>query len=67
MEYMSGSHVQANGKSFGEGSDRRTFARWEFAIEQLESTGLITAKGHKHEVFAVTAKGYDLADKLRAA
>jgi hypothetical protein len=65
LEYMSGSHVQANGKSFGEGSDRRAFARWEFAIEQLENEALIVAKGHKHQVFVVTAKGYEIADKLR--
>lgn len=64
---LGGRYVQANGKSFGDPRDRRSNARWEYAIEELVDQGFLIARGVKGEVFEVTARGYDTADRLRAA
>jgi hypothetical protein len=58
--------IYANGKAFGVDGGRRVFARWEYAVEQLVAAGLIDAKGLSREVFSVTAKGYDVADRLKS-
>jgi hypothetical protein len=65
VEYIGGAHVQTHGKTFGKGGDRRLFAKWEFAVEQLEQAGLLAARGHEGQVFVLTAKGYEAADKLK--
>ncbi len=65
-EYMGGSHIQTNGKTFGRGSDARAWARWEFALDQLVNASLLKPVGLKGQVFRVTNEGYELADLLRA-
>jgi len=62
--YIGGSHIQAHGQVFGQGGDRRAYARWEAALEELEHEGLDAPLGHKREIFAVTDKGYKLGDQL---
>lgn len=64
VEYLSGSHIQTNGKSFG-GESRRDYVAWEAALIQLFSAGLITSRGYKGEVFEVTDQGYKLADRIK--
>jgi hypothetical protein len=64
-EYIGGSHIQTNGKTFGRGADARAWARWEFALDQLVSGGLLRSAGSKGQVFRVTNEGFELADRLR--
>lgn len=64
MRYLSGQAIHTNGINFADSKDRRSIARWEAALEQLQSEELIVERGYKGEVFEMTAKGYDLADKL---
>jgi hypothetical protein len=66
MQTLGGTHIQTNGKLFGDVGDRRTMVRWEYALEQLEAAGLVHAKGHPKAVFVLTAKGYDVADQLKS-
>jgi hypothetical protein len=65
LAYLGGQHIQANGKAFGDPRDRRSQARWEHALEQLENERLISATSHKREVFKITQLGYEVADKIR--
>jgi len=59
---LSGRHMQVNGKTDPETNDRRTTARWEAGLDELEKFGLIIARGYKREIFEVTAKGFKAAD-----
>lgn len=62
--YIGGSSVQTNGKNLTPSEERREIAKWEAALEQLLSEGLITARGHKGEVFEITNLGYQVADMI---
>jgi len=57
--------VQANGQHFGESGNPRSEARMEKTVKDLCTLGLLEDAGHKGEVFKVTDKGYDVADRLR--
>jgi hypothetical protein len=55
---------ETNGKSYGsEKRDARVESELEEIIDQLERLSLIKATSFKREIFKVTAKGYELADK----
>ena len=61
---LGGRYIQSNGKTFGDPRDRRSQARWEYALEELLTFGLLVGRGHKGEVFQVSAPGYEMADQL---
>ena len=67
VRYLSGQAIQTNNINFTDSADRRSIARWEAALEQLIYHDLIVARGHKNEIFEVTAKGYEVADSLQNA
>jgi hypothetical protein len=60
----SGMHVQVGQVEFTEGADRRTVARWEAAVRQLESRGLIQDLGQKGEAFELNSDGWDVAVEI---
>lgn len=62
---LGGRFIQTNGKTFGDSGDRRSSARWEFALDQLVSAGLVLARGHKDQVFEMSEPGYQLAEFLK--
>lgn len=62
-----GQFIQTNGKTFGDPSDRRSMARWEYALDQLASLDLLTDRSQKGEVFEATEPGYRLAERIRNA
>lgn len=45
----------------------REEARWEAAIEELETFGLIEAVSYKRQIFKITHQGFALADELNKA
>lgn len=61
---LGGRFIQANSKTFGGGSDHRASMRWEYALDQLVSAGLVVGRGNKGQVFEVTEPGYQLAETL---
>lgn len=67
MRFLSGQAIQTNGINLADSNDRRSVARWEAALAQLVTEGLVSPRGHKGEVFEMTAKGYDVADRLSQA
>lgn len=60
--YMGGMQLSANGRNFTEDGSARNIARWEGALDDLEVAGLIVARGTKREIFAVTDRGYSVAE-----
>jgi hypothetical protein len=56
--------VQTNGINLVDTGDPRSEARWEKAVDDLRYADLIRDRGHKGEVFQVTADGYRIADRL---
>lgn len=64
VRYLSGQAIQTNGVNFADSGDRRSIARWEAAIEQLQREELIVERGYKGEVFEITAQGFEVAEKL---
>lgn len=64
VRYIGGAAMQSNSKSFLESKERREVAKWEGALQQLQEEELIVERGHKGEFFEITAKGYEVADKI---
>jgi len=62
-----GQSIQTNGRIFGDPGDRRSEARWEYALDQLVSLGLVIERGFKGEFFEVAEPGYQLAERIRDA
>jgi hypothetical protein len=63
MSYIGGRTIQAGRLTFGEESSR-DFARYDSALNDLVSKGLVIAVGHKGEMFELTHSGWQLADAL---
>lgn len=47
-------------------ADHRVLASWESALQELVDDGLLTAEGGGGEVFEITKKGYDVAQRTEA-
>ena len=56
--------IIANGKNLIEDQSRRSIAKWEAGLKQLQEKELIIARGYKGEVYAITKLGYQVADLL---
>lgn len=64
LNVVGGPLVQTNGKQLVERGNPRSQAAWEGAINELCNMGLLVEKGHRGEVFGVTAEGYRVADAI---
>ena len=60
---MGGRIIQAGGQQFGDGRGRES-AKWEHALNELESNILVVGRGYKGEVFELTHEGWAVADSL---
>ena len=56
--------VQADNTNFVKENDVRSEAIWTDALNQLIENGFIEDRGYKGEVFAITHKGFEYADRL---
>ena len=56
--------VQSNGKSFNQGNDARTEAKWEQALNDLLELDCIRLASSRGESFRMTQRGYEIADSL---
>ncbi|MBF4395344.1 DUF4062 domain-containing protein, partial [Vibrio anguillarum] len=54
LRHLGGTNVQTNSKNFIESNERREVARWEAAIDELVSKGLLVERGYKGEIFEIT-------------
>jgi hypothetical protein len=64
LQSIQGLEVETNNINFVEEGNPRSEALWERAIDQLLQANLISDPGHEHEVFRVTADGFDVAGNL---
>lgn len=64
FRFISGQTIQANGINFADSKDRRSVAKWEAALEQLEAEALIVDRGGKREVYELTALGFKVVDEI---
>ena len=65
MKTSGGTFFQAHGVNLCPDQSPRTVARWKSALDNLVACDILEPRGHKGEVFALAAKGYDIADALR--
>jgi hypothetical protein len=64
VKVFGGAVMQSNGQKLNVQGDARDTARWQSALDELESEGLITAQGYKREIFRLTHAGYEQADRI---
>lgn len=57
--------IQTNNKKLNPDDLPKTRAQWYGAIDELYSYGLVEDVGYKGEIFSLTRKGYQYADKLQ--
>ncbi len=62
--YGSSVDLHTNDKSLLTSKDRRALALWESALQELVKGELLAARGDRGEVFEITKKGYDAAERL---
>ncbi len=60
--YIGGTGIEAGGRSFVQGDDRRVVARWEAAISELLKKGLISDINGDGSLFQITDAGYRLIE-----
>jgi hypothetical protein len=63
---MGATHFQTNGKTLCQDQSARSVARWKGALATLVSFGLLEELGHKGNIFALTDRGFEVADLLHA-
>jgi hypothetical protein len=61
--YGSSVDLHSNDKSLLTSKDPRALAVWESALQELVKHDLIVARGDRGEVFEITKKGYDVAER----
>ena len=66
LRFQGGFEIQTNHKKLNEDNSPRLEAKWSSAIEELTSHDLIRDVGYKGEIFALTSKGYELADQIKS-
>jgi len=66
FEYYGASvDLHTNGISFfTDKGDHRALAMWESVLQELVKDGLLVARGDRGEVFKITKKGYDVAERI---
>lgn len=64
---LGGLALQVGKEDLAEGGDSRLEAVWQSALEELVAHDLARSLGPKNEVFQLTRKGYEAADRLRNA
>lgn len=62
---MTGLGIQTNERQFVDRRDPRSEARWDGAFRQLVELELLRDVGNKGEIFRLTDRGYEIADRLR--
>lgn len=64
IRYSGGIEIRTNGRNLVTEKTIKEFAKWEGAINELQSYDLIVDRGYKGEVFAVTREGFELAETI---
>jgi hypothetical protein len=63
--YIGGESIQVSGRNMIDDNSPRTKALWNAALQELEDNELVAAASPKREVYRVTRRGYEVADRLK--
>ncbi len=64
IRFIGGMSVETSKGNYIIKGDHRSKAKWDSAVDELESLGLIKDIGYKGELFQLTSLGYEVADSL---
>ena len=64
MSYIGGEGIHTGGRNFIEDRSPRTAALWKQCLQELEDNSLIEDMNHKGQIYSVTNKGYELAERI---
>lgn len=64
VHYLSGTSLTVNRKELITEQSRRVVAQWESALKELVIAEMLEPRGDKGELFAITERGYQLAEML---
>jgi hypothetical protein len=64
LRHLGGTTLQAGSTPITHDNSRREIAKWEGAIEELESLDLLRATGPKREIFEATNSAFEAIDRL---
>ncbi|KFB69589.1 DUF4062 domain-containing protein [Candidatus Accumulibacter vicinus] len=67
IDLLAGRVIQAGARQFGEMEDRRSMAKWDYALSELKTHNLVQlshGSSGKESVFELTERGYQVADRL---
>ena len=64
LSHLSGYVLQVKGENLIEDGNERSRATWTSALEELERDELLVATSPTRNIFKVTRKGYEVADRL---
>ena len=66
MSFIGGNFViQTNRKQLNANGGAREKAKWSSALDELVRNGYAIEKGFKGEIYELTQKGFELADKIK--
>ena len=64
IRHLQGTTMQVNGRDLIASDNRREISKWESALEELLTNGLVIERGHRGEVFEITNLGYQTAEMI---
>jgi hypothetical protein len=67
VDVLAGRIIQAGSKEFGQMDDRRSMAKWDYALQELLNLGLIerTGQGGKGDkIYQLGQRGYEVVQRL---
>lgn len=64
MTNMGGTFISVDDREFVPARDHRALATWDAALRELERADLLEAADYSREIFRLTRRGYELADKI---
>ena len=69
VSVLAGRPIQAGNQQFGDMENRRSMAKWDYGLQQLNTLGLIrpiSSRGKSDDVFELVEDGYRVAELIRS-
>ncbi len=67
LDVLAGRVIQAGARQFGQMDDRRSMAKWDYAVQELLNLGLVERRSPSSKgtsIFQLLTRGYEIADRL---
>lgn len=66
FQSMDGTDLSTNGKNYTEDKSPRNVSIWKGALEELRDSRLVDDVGYEGELFTVSRKGYEVAERIKS-